>query len=208
MKALLYKDLVSSKSTYLLLLIMVGVIAGIAITQGAMIIIPFIFAYIPMILGAISFGYESQSEFPKFLFTTPISRTTYVKSKYCFSVLFGIMAFVSGLAVFGMEYGSLDFALIMASTSFAVPIIFVALQIPFVFEYGVEKEGIIMVATYAVLFITIRLVGKHLNRMMNLVQTMNRINSYLISVAIVAGAICILVVSIHMSCVIVKRKEY
>lgn len=208
MKALLYKDVVSSKSTYLLLLLMVGVIVGVAITQGAMIIIPFIFAYIPMILGAISFGYESQSEFPKFLFTTPISRTTYVKSKYCFSVLFGMMAFVSGLAVFSMEYGSLDFALIMAATSFAVPIMFMALQIPFVFEYGVEKEGIIMVATYAVLFITIRLVGKHLNRVMNLVQSMNRINSYLISAVIIAGAICLLLISLHISCVIVKRKEY
>lgn len=63
-KALLYKDLVSSKSTYLLLLIMVGVIAGIAITQGAMIIIPFIFAYIPMILGQSPSDMKASRNFP------------------------------------------------------------------------------------------------------------------------------------------------
>ena len=56
MKALLYKDLVSGKSTYLLALVIVLVIAVYLTFNEAMVIIPFLFAFMPMVLNTISFA--------------------------------------------------------------------------------------------------------------------------------------------------------
>jgi len=208
MKALFYKDFVSAKSTYLLSLAIMVVIAGSAVYRDKIILIPFMFVIMPMILNAISFGNEVQSNFPKFAFTTPISRKTYVKSKYGFAIIFGIVAFAFSLIIFYLEHENLDFALIMGVISFAIPIIFSAVQMPFILKFGLEKGRIIMVATYALLFITMSLLGEYLDGIMGLVQKISQLNSYIVSGFIFAIAVLILVISKNIGVAIIKAKEY
>lgn len=208
MKALLYKDMVSAKTTYLLALAIMLAIAGYAVYHGAMIIIPFLFAFMPVILNAASFGNEAQSDFPKFVFTTPISRKAYVASKYILAVLFATMALISGLILFYLEHKSLNYAFVIAASSFAVPIIFSSFQIPFILKFGVEKGRIIVVAAYFLLFAITSYLGDTLSGFIHLVTKISQLNTYVIAGALIAAAILILTVSNNIGVSIMKRKEY
>ena len=208
MKALLYKDLVSGKSTYLLALVIMLFVAFYVTSNGAMILIPILFVFMPMLLNTVSFRNESTSDFPKFAFTTPFTREDYVKSKYSVAILFGIMALISGFILFYHEYESLNLALIIGAAFFALPIIISAIQIPFILKFNEEKGGIIVVATNFLIFALAHFMGDSLGRLIILIQKLSYLNVYLTAGVIFAITIIVFTVSKNIGVAITKRKEY
>jgi len=208
MKALLYKDLVSGKSTYLLALVIVLVIAAYLTFNEAMVIIPFLFAFMPMVLNTISFSKETKSDFAKFAFTTPITRKDYVKSKYSVAILFGMVALLSGCILGCLECVSLNLALIIGMVSFALPIIISSIQIPFILKFDEGKGGIVIVAINLLIFASARFIGDSLGGLINLIQTISKLNIYLIVGIICVITILILTISQNIGVVIMKRKEF
>ncbi len=208
MKALLYKDFVSAKSTYLLALVMILVIATYLTYHGAMVIISLLFVFMPVILNASSFVNETKSDFPKFAFTTPITRKAYVKSKYTVAVLFGIMALVSGFILVYLEYKSLNLALMIGALSFLLPILFSAIQIPFIIKFGEEKARLLVVAANFLLFAVASFLGDSFAGIIELIQNIRQVNAWVIAGLICAVTILILIVSQNIGVAIIKAKEY
>ncbi|NMA12876.1 MAG: ABC-2 transporter permease [Chloroflexi bacterium] len=208
MKALLYKDFVSGKSTYLLVLVTMVALLAYVTYHGVMIIIPFLFVFMPVILNSISFGNEVKSNFPKFAFITPISRKVYVASKYVLTTLFAALALISGIVHFYHEYKNWDLALMVGVVSFAVTIIFSSIQIPFILKFDDEKVGIAIVATNFIIFVLSRFLGRLVGGLVNLVQTVSQFHTYLIAGGICVITILILTLSQNIGVVITKGKEY
>lgn len=208
MKALLYKDFVSAKSTYLFVLVMMVALLVYVTYHGVMVIIPFLFVFMPAIINSVSFGNEVKSNFPKFAFATPISRKVYVASKYVLTNLFAILALISGIILFYHEYKNWNLALMVGVVSFAVTIIFSSIQIPFILKFDEEKVGIAIVATNFIIFALSRILGRLVIGLVSLVQTINQFHAYLIAGVIFVITILILTVSQNIGVAIVKAKEY
>lgn len=208
MKALIYKDFVSAKSTYLFVLVMMVALLVYVTYHGVMVIIPFLFVFMPAIINSVSFGNEVKSNFPKFAFATPISRKVYVASKYVLTNLFAILALISGIILFYHEYKNWNLALMVGVVSFAVTIIFSSIQIPFILKFDEEKVGIAIVATNFIIFALSRILGRLVIGLVSLVQTINRFHAYLIAGVIFVITILILTVSQNIGVAIVKAKEY
>ena len=171
MKALLYKDFVSAKTSYLILLIVfvaLGVYGGL---NHMLIALPLVFVFLPIFLNSVSFTVEEQVDYPKFAFTTPISRRTYVVSKFLLGIVFALLAGGFGLLIFNQELGRLDLALFLASVSFAACLILNAFQLLFVFKFGANKGRIIMVAFYFLLFSVSSLLGDHMDEILATLKT-------------------------------------
>jgi len=208
MKALIYKDFVSAKSTYLFVLVMMVALLVYVTYHGVMVIIPFLFVFMPAIINSVSFGNEVKSNFPKFVFATPISRKVYVASKYVLTNLFATLALISGIILFYHEYKNWNLALMVGAVSFAVTIIFSSIQIPFILKFDEEKVGIAIVATNFIIFALSRILGRLVIGLVSLVQTINRFHAYLIAGVIFVITILILTVSQNIGVAIVKAKEY
>ncbi|MGI6462876.1 MAG: ABC-2 transporter permease [Candidatus Scatomorpha sp.] len=208
MKALIYKDFVSAKSTYLFVLVMMVALLVYVTYHGVMVIIPFLFVFMPAIINSVSFGNEVKSNFPKFAFATPISRKVYVASKYVLTNLFATLALISGIILFYHEYKNWNLALMVGAVSFAVTIIFSSIQIPFILKFDEEKVGIAIVATNFIIFALSRILGRLVIGLVSLVQTINRFHAYLIAGVIFVITILILTVSQNIGVAIVKAKEY
>lgn len=84
MKALIYKDLVALKKTGLLSLVILAVVCFIGIRQEAVLMLPFIFVLIPVILLGILFGSDTQSRVDSYIIPGPVKRSTIVLSRYSF----------------------------------------------------------------------------------------------------------------------------
>ena len=74
MKALIYKDLVALKKTGLLSLVILAVVCFIGIWQEAVLMLPFIFVLVPVILLGILFGSDTQSRVDSYIIPGPVKR--------------------------------------------------------------------------------------------------------------------------------------
>ena len=91
MTALILKDIATLKKTLLLTITICVALAIYGIYENAIFMIPLICAMIPLILTAISFGYDTKSNFEQYAFSMPIKKSSYVLSKLFFAFAFGLI---------------------------------------------------------------------------------------------------------------------
>lgn len=208
MKAMIYKDLVTLKSTYLVMTAIVVSIIAYATSQNFLIVLPLLFIYVPIILNAASFAMEERDDFPKFVFTTPISRRSYVLSKYILAIVCSVLAFISGLLIYQSESDNLGLGLIIGVVLFAIPILMSGIQISFILRYGAEKGRIIMVAFYLLFFIAVNLIKVLLQQSVERIQSLSLANPYIIAGILFVLTLLLLGVFVKAGEKIVKSKEY
>lgn len=208
MKALLYKDFMTSKRTYLIAVALLIVLGIVGIVNHFVIIIPLMFSFMSIILNSISFGNEKQSEFPKFVFTSPISRNSYVRSKYVLSVISGIVAFILSLIIVYIEYDNIGLSLVIASATLLIPILFTAIQVPFFLKFGEEKGRILMVLIYFALPLATSLLKGKLGDLMDKILNLSQSVPYIIFGVVLLITIAILVISQFIGIKIAKKLEY
>ncbi|WP_018658717.1 ABC-2 transporter permease [Allofustis seminis] len=208
MIGIFYKDIVSSKLSYFLTVIISLVIIFYAISQHQTIFIPFLFVYLPIILTGVAFTVEEQSSNIKFILTTPISHTTYVKSKYIFTLCFSFLEYISSLVVFKDQFGNLQTPSLIGALVFSLPIIITSIQIPCILKFGAEKGRIIMVATYFGLFALSNLLSDKLEVIISKLQNIGMSYAYLVTAGICLSILMIMAISIKIGTLIVQYKEY
>ena len=76
MTALILKDIATLKKTLLLTITICVALAIYGIYENAIFMIPLICAMIPLILTAISFGYDTKSNFEQYAFSMPIKKSS------------------------------------------------------------------------------------------------------------------------------------
>lgn len=208
MRALLYKDFTAAKGTYLLAGIIALLISGYSFFKGYLILIPLIFVFLSIMLSAISFGLDEQAEIHKFVFTSSISRETFVKSKYALSLILALLSGISSLVIFSMENYNLGSSLIFASVIYSLPLVFSSVQVPFFLKYGAEKGRILFVATYFLLILIANYLGDRMGKIISKIQAVGSSRPYLIALAIFLAANIILLVSIKISNKLIANKDY
>lgn len=210
MRALLYKDFVSSKKSYLLSFIVILFIGIYGAKEGYYIVIPLLCVYLPVIFNNVSFAIDEQVDFYKFAFTSPISRKTFVESKYILSIIFGILAFISSFIICKYETFSRELTLGLSLIAFMLPLVFTGFQVPFFLKYGAEKGKILVVATYFILFAFTNYLGGLMGDGDLVVKLQAKISSnfYVFLILVLIIALVLIVGSIKISTKIVKNKEF
>lgn len=196
-----------AKTSYLILLIVFAALSVYGGLKHMLIILPLVFVFLPIFLNSVSFTVEEQVDYPKFAFTTPVARRTYVVSKFLLGIIFALLAGGFGLVIFSQALGRFDLALFLASASFAACLILNAFQLLFVFKLGANKGRIIMVAFYFLLFSLSSLLGDHMNEILAKLKTgLNQ--PYVLSAALAALALVFLGLAIYGGEKILAKKEY
>lgn len=113
----------------------------------------FIIGYVTFMCSNFGLSTISYDEFDNgysFLFTLPVGRKTYVKEKYVFSIILGVVAWLLGviLSVPFQMYKNVDFVLADALLEVCIllPCLFVllAIMLPFQLKFGGEKGRMAM----------------------------------------------------------------
>lgn len=153
MIALIMKDFASTRQSILLAGGLGVLISGYAITRDFPLMIFLVSIMLPLILNGIAVGYDSKANFESFAFSMPIKRSDYVLSKYAFALLFGVVGAVTLFTVLLLRaHLPIHTALVPAVATLIVPVLFTAIQLPFMLKYGAERGRVFMVATYFLIF--------------------------------------------------------
>ncbi len=211
MKALIYKDLVTLKKTVLFVLVILAVICFIGIREGAILMLPFVFVIIPLILLGILFGSDAQSKVDSYVIPGPIKRSTIVLSRYSFVWLITIIGilFTILLKIFTKD-SSLEMVpwyLIIATIALITTFI-ATIQLPLMYKFGAEQGKLIFVVLYFIIFGLFTYLGGKKEYIIELMGKLEILNLKLLCLAILGVTLVINAISCGISTKIYADKEF
>ncbi len=217
MRGLIEKDLrltVIRKQTLLVFLVM-SLVMGFSVNGT------FIITYLTMFAMIVSTGTLSYDEFDNgytFLMTLPFDRKTYVREKYLFSLITGVVAWCFGAVVYSVSKVALHGGtfstkeLIMAAVIIPVMYMATGLMIPLQLKFGAEKSivalFVICGVCAAVAFGVKAIAGDMANPVEGLVNMVAGLPGYVCGLAIVLLSVVVSFISYMFSVRIMEKKEF
>ncbi|MEL1134738.1 ABC-2 transporter permease [Desulfitobacterium sp. THU1] len=207
MKGLIIKDVFALRQQGKILLGLLAFYAFYSIMFENISMLAAMIVLLCVMLPLTTMAYDEKSKWEKYALSMPIERKTIVQSKYLFAIvaeLIGvvIVGILSGLIVLFTDEMKIMEMLIMTLVIGGVGLVFLAIILPILFKFGVEKARFIMLI---VVFIPTMLVMMipHLDIVPPSIQIV-KLFGYL-SPLIILG---LLMFSIKMSIAIYNRKEF
>lgn len=203
MAGLIYKDLLNLKAQAKVMVILIIVYGVIAVTSNNTAMLGGIVSVLAAMLPITAMGYDEKAKWDKYAMTMPVSRKDLVLSKYYLGGSFLLITLAFNI-VFNLIVRIMDSADIIpiALLLFAAGIFFMAITLPLIFKFGVEKGRTVMFVLIASPTIVALLLSK-LNFQMPSEAFLKMLPLILVVLAILS-----LLASILLSISIYKRKEF
>lgn len=209
MTALILKDIATLKKTLLLTITICVALAIYGIYENAIFMIPLICAMIPLILTAISFGYDTKSNFEQYAFSMPIKKSSYVWSKLFFAFAFGLIGSICIFILLTIQnIMTIEYIVFISIITLIASILMSAIQLPFILKYGAEKGRLIMVITYFVIFALSTFLKEKSDLITKLAELFNKSSMSMICIGIVLIGLIMIGLSVKSSIIIMEKKEY
>lgn len=209
MTALILKDIATLKKTLLLTITICVALAIYGIYENAIFMIPLICAMIPLILTAISFGYDTKSNFEQYAFSMPIKKSSYVLSKLFFAFAFGLIGSICIFILLTIQnIMTIEYIVFISIITLIASILMSAIQLPFILKYGAEKGRLIMVITYFVIFALSTFLKEKSDLITKLAELFNKSSMTMICIGIVLIGLIMIRLSVKSSIIIMEKKEY
>ena len=206
MTALILKDIATLKKTLLLTITICVALAIYGIYENAIFMIPLICAMIPLILTAISFGYDTKSNFEQYAFSMPIKKSSYVLSKLFFAFAFGLIGSICIFILLTIQnIMTIEYIVFISIITLMASILMSAIQLPFILKYGAE---LIMVITYFVIFALSTFLKEKSDLITKLAELFNKSSMSMICIGIVLIGLIMIGLSVKSSIIIMEKKEY
>ena len=209
MTALILKDIATLKKTLLLTITICIALAIYGIYENAIFMIPLICAMIPLILTAISFGYDTKSNFEQYAFSMPIKKSSYVLSKLFFAFAFGLIGSICIFILLTIQsIMTIEYIVFISIITLIASILMSAIQLPFILKYGAEKGRLIMVITYFAIFALSTFLKEKSDLITKLAELFNKSSMSMICIGIVLIGLIMIGLSVKSSIIIMEKKEY
>lgn len=209
MIALIKKDIFTMRKTLLITILTSIALIVYGIWNNAVYMVPLLCIMMPIILNAISFGYDSRAKFEKFAFSMPIKKTSYVYSKLFYSFFYGTLGAVSCLVYLILEK-NMPFinAILISILMLLSSLLVTTIQLPFVLKFGEEKGRLIMVITYFLIFATSTLLKDKTDWAYKLFQSINKLSFRMVVLAIILIMAILIASLVSFSVRVLDKKEY
>ena len=204
MKALFIQDIryMLTQKSFLALIALVGIVLALTQNDNYIFVIGYL-GFMGMITGMMSVTMDDQSNGLTFLFSLPIDRRVYVREKYCFIVLMGVLfgsvatALCLLFRVFADYKAPLDEILATALGTFFVMLLFVAIMLPLQLKFGAERARLASFIAIGFFFAAVLIAGL----VVNFADALPFIQAFLSlsPVALIGIAIAFLIVCLRIS---------
>lgn len=151
MKGLIIKDLLNLRKNVKILLLFLVFYGFLSYRNGDSTLLLIMVALFISMMVITSMTEDEMAKWDRFAMTMPISRKTMVKSKYLLSILLLFAGIIPAtvVAYIIMYMGGIsDISRLMLTSygAFATSLIFIAVSIPLIYKFGVEKTRILVFA--------------------------------------------------------------
>jgi ABC-2 type transport system permease protein len=148
MKGLIIKDffVLKKQAKVLLALLVFYLVYAVATKDISMLAM---ITLLCVMLPITTMAYDEKNKWDKYVLSMPIPRNTLVLSKYLFGIMLDlagiiIVALISMLMIYFSNETKITEVLVMSVVFGAVGLVFLAIMLPILFKFGVEKGRILM----------------------------------------------------------------
>lgn len=217
MRGLLIKDfkLLKTQKNYFM------VVFAVAIAQTVLSPdVTFALGFFVFVMSLFTLSTVSYDEFDNgnaFLFSLPITRTTYVVEKYCFGLLLVgcswiIATIMVSVAGFVKETASIQEILVTALTILPMVLVIEAVMLPFQLKFGGEKGRIAMIGAIGLLFvigfIVVKIVEVVNIDLSAVFSDFSSVSIWGLIAVLTAAAVFIWLASVRISLSVMNKKEF
>lgn len=217
MKALFIQDFryMLTQKSFLVLIALVGIVLALTQNDNYIFVIGYL-GFMGMITGMMSVTMDDQSNGLTFLFSLPIDRRVYVREKYCFIVLMGVLfgsvatALCLLFRVFADYKAPLDEILATAFGTFFVMLLFVAIMLPLQLKFGAERARLASFIAIGFFFAAVLIAGLVINfaDALPFIQAFLSLSPVALTGIAVAFLIVCLRISYSASLRVILRREF
>ena len=217
MKGLLIKDFKLMKGQKHFFFINLIIVIGMGAFYDDLLFMVSFLTFVISLFTSSTISYDEFDNGNAFLFTLPISRTSYTVEKYCLILLLGGSSWIFStlLAIFfgtTREIATASEVFLMSATILPALFVMQAIMIPFQLKYGVEKGRIAIICTFGCLFV-MSIAGTRAAKMLgiNIAHIINHLSIVNIEWLVAASVIISLVIwfiSMKISISIMRKKEF
>lgn len=155
MKGLIIKDLLNLRKYFKTLLLFLLFYGFLSYRNGDSTLLIMMVAFFINVMVITSMTEDESAQWDRLALAMPISRKIMVKSKYLLSILLLLTGIIpaTGLAYIIMNMkGTLNISKLGITSygAFAIALIFVAVSIPLIYKYGVEKTRLLVFIIVAI----------------------------------------------------------
>ena len=200
MKALLIKDMLTSKGLLKNYLLIIAIYAGVAYMNDNIFLFSGMLLMIPMLMALNAVAYDEKSSTLRLMIASGLTRRQLALSKYLFGAVMLMAVFVINFVVVSLVEGVL-LGLFTSILFCFVGMAYLSLLLPFLYYFGTEKSRIFMMLG---VIIPVAL-GTGVSRLFQILN-LHVSDLMLISGGFLLGVV-IIVVSIMASIAIVERKD-
>ena len=203
MAGLIYKDLVNLKAQAKVMGILIIVYGVIALTSDNTVMLGAMLSVLAAMLPITAMAYDDKAKWDKYAMTMPVSRKDLVLSKYFLGGGFILIAFGLNVA-FNLVVGimAMEDIIPIALMLLGAGLFFMAVTLPLMFKFGVEKGRTAMFILIATPTVLVLLMSK-LNIQMPSEAFLEMLPLILIVIAVLS-----LVLSTVLSISIYEKKEF
>lgn len=217
MKALFIQDLryMLTQKSFLVLIALVGIVLALTQNDNYIFVIGYL-GFMGMITGMMSVTMDDQNHGLTFLFSLPIDRRVYVREKYVFIVLMGVL--FSGVATalcllfrgFADYKAPLDEILATALGTLFVMLLFVAIMLPLQLKFGAERARLASFIAIGFFFAAVLIAGLVINfaDALPFIQAFLSLSPVALTGIAVAFLIVCLRISYSASLRVILRREF
>ncbi len=145
MKGLLLKDLLNLKKQGLILLVLLVFYFVLSLTSDSMAMFGGALSIVSAILPITALSYDERAKWDRYALTMPVSRSQMVVSKYLLGILLCGTAFVfSTVCLILFDQATVAQSLLESVAFVAIGLFFLAVLLPILFRFGVEKGRLLM----------------------------------------------------------------
>ncbi|MDX9917756.1 MAG: ABC-2 transporter permease [Gudongella sp.] len=154
MKGLILKDILNLRKQFKTTLLVIGFFAiyayGTNNPSYMLAMVTLIFAMMPIT----AMGFDDMSKWDRYALAMPISRKSIVMSKYILSVCLSLLSilvsfFITYIVILPRTDMTGNELLLIAYIIFSISLVFIAIVLPFIYKYGVERARIISIGIFA-----------------------------------------------------------
>ena len=208
MKALIYKDFISTKKSMGLMAIILVAMGYYFHRENQLALLPFTFALIPTIFLGILFGIDDISHNDKYIISTGIKKEKIVLSRYTFiwiiSAIGLVVSFIVGMII---KNSFAPMVLLLSLVALFTSLISI-IQLPLMYKFGADKARIMFVIMYFIVFASFSLIGSNKKVIMDFINFGIGLNKNLLGLGIFALTIVLNIVSAKLAIWIYKNKEF
>ncbi|MDY3051720.1 MAG: ABC-2 transporter permease [Ndongobacter sp.] len=208
MKALLYKDFIGIRKTFILSLLAIFAVSIVFVARDITPMISMMFIILPFIVQVTLFTLDDSCHFDRFALSATVPRKQVPAARYVFSLILILFSSIAMFVTIAFTQGLTISAVLLFAVAFFIPTLFVSIELPILYRFGAQNARYILMGLYFFIFFGATFLSKHIPQILTFFHKFLEAPQLLIAALLLLVTAGCFLLSYFISAQMYEKKEF